>query len=101
MSSILKLPIPEKFATTFENNADTLHAENVHGGGSGGGGDMQSRVAKLEADVEHIKNSIKDIKDDVREMKRDARTDFRLLFGALIAVALGLAGLMAKGFHWV
>ncbi len=26
--------------------------------------------------------------------------NFRLLFGALIAVALGIAGLMAKGFHW-
>jgi len=28
------------------------------------------------------------------------RAFFRQLFGALIAVALGLAGLMAKGFHW-
>ncbi|WP_347557157.1 hypothetical protein [Robbsia sp. KACC 23696] len=28
-------------------------------------------------------------------------TDFRILFGATIAVAVGLAGLMAKGFHWV
>lgn len=26
--------------------------------------------------------------------------DFRILFGALITVALGLAGLMGKGFHW-
>lgn len=26
--------------------------------------------------------------------------NFRILFGALITVALGLAGLLAKGFHW-
>ncbi|HDC4469844.1 TPA: hypothetical protein O8U04_003616 [Enterobacter kobei] len=62
---------------------------------------MQGRVAKLESDVEHIKNALKDIKDDIREIKRDARSDFRLLFGALITVALGLAALMAKGFHWL
>jgi len=29
------------------------------------------------------------------------QTDFRLLFGAIIAVTLGLAALMAKGFHWL
>lgn len=68
----------------------------------GGGGDMlEARVARLESDVEHIKNSIKDIKDDVREIKRDARNDFRMLFGAIITVSLGLAALMAKGFHWL
>ncbi|WP_254920941.1 hypothetical protein [Photorhabdus luminescens] len=72
-----------------------------NGGGNSGGGDMESRVAKLESDVEHIKKSIDEVKADVREIKRDARLDFRLLFGAIIAVALGLAGLMAKGFHWI
>lgn len=82
-----------------EQNTSTTH--NDFKGGGGGGDDMQTRVAKLESDVEYIKKSIGEIKDDVREIKRDARTDFRLLFGALIAVALGLAGLMAKGFHWL
>ncbi|WP_445494453.1 hypothetical protein [Photorhabdus sp. SF281] len=82
------------------------------GGGNGGGEDMEARVARLESDVEHIKKSIDEVKADVREMKKDTRTDFkemrkdarsdfRLLFGAIIAVALGLAGLMAKGFHWI
>ncbi|MCT8354054.1 hypothetical protein [Photorhabdus kayaii] len=71
------------------------------GGGNGGGGDMEARVARLESDVEHIKKSIDEVKTDVREMRKDARSDFRLLFGAIIAVALGLAGLMAKGFHWI
>ncbi|OJT42890.1 hypothetical protein BSR04_08065 [Serratia plymuthica] len=62
---------------------------------------MQARVAKLESDVDHIKKAIDEVKTDVREIKRDAKTDFRLLFAALIFVALGLAGLMAKGFHWL
>jgi hypothetical protein len=62
---------------------------------------MEARVAKLEAHVEHIQQDLNEIKADIREMKRDARSDFRMLFGALIFVALGLAGLMAKGFHWI
>lgn len=43
----------------------------------------------------------RDGQSDVRELRRDARSDFRILFGAIIAVALGLAGLMAKGFGWL
>lgn len=64
-------------------------------------GGMEARVAKLEAAVEHIQTDIRDIKQDVREMRSDMRSDFRLQFGALIAAALGLAGLLAHGFHWI
>ena len=68
----------------------------------GGGGDnMEARVARLESHVEHIDTTLSDIKQDVRDIKKDAKSDFRILFGALIALALGLAGLMAKGFHWL
>ncbi len=62
---------------------------------------MEARVAKLEAHIEHIQSDLNEIKTDIREIKRDARTDFPLLFGALIFLALGLAGIMAKGFHWI
>jgi hypothetical protein len=55
----------------------------------------------LAAHIEHIQSDLIEIKSDIREIKRDARNDFRSLFGALIFVALGLAGLMAKGFHWI
>ena len=55
--------------------------------------------------MEHVQRDVAELKDDVRELRRDVTgirtTDFRLLFGAIIAVALGLAGLMAKGFHWI
>jgi len=71
---------------------------------SGNGGDnggMEARVAKLEASVDYIQREISELKTEVRGIRSDARTDFRLLFGALIAVALGLAGLMAKGFGWL
>lgn len=92
---------PNQDVSRRDGHEAAPEAYSRHGGGNSGGDDMQARVAKLESDVEHIKNSLKDIKDDVREIKRDARTDFRLLFGALITVALGLAAMMAKGFQWL
>jgi hypothetical protein len=62
---------------------------------------MEPRVAKLEAAVEHIQRDISEIKSDVRALRDNARSDFHILFGAVIAVALGLAGMMARGFHWL
>jgi hypothetical protein len=55
----------------------------------------------LEAHVAHIRDDLSAIKTDIRDIRDAARTDFRLLFGALIGVALGLAGLMARGFGWL
>lgn len=72
-----------------------------NGGGPPHDGGMEARVAKLESTVEYIQRDISDLKADVRELRVDLRTDFRILFGALIAVALGLAGIMAKGFGWL
>lgn len=64
-------------------------------------GGMEARVAKLESAVEFMQTTLTDIKTDIREIKRDARDDFRLLFAAIVALGLGMAGLMAKGFHWL
>ncbi len=80
----------------------TRDAVNLHGGGNGGNdGGMNDRIAKLESDMENIKGTLSEMKQDIRELRSDAKSDFRVLFGALIAVALGLAGLMAKGFNWL
>ncbi len=69
---------------------------------------MMSRIAKLESNVAHIQSDVREIKQDLREIRQDvkdiridARSDFRLMFGSLIGVALGLAALMAKGFGWI
>jgi hypothetical protein len=43
----------------------------------------------------------KEVRSEFRDVRQQARTDFRLLFGAIISVAVGMAGLMAKGFHWL
>lgn len=68
-------------------------------------GGMEARVAKLEAGMAHLERDVSELRTDVREIRNDISgirtTDFRLLFGAIIAVALGLAALMAHGFHWI
>ena len=69
--------------------------------GGGGEGTLEARVAKLESDVGHIQRDVSEIKTDIREILKDMKTDFRLTFGALIAVALGLAAIMAHGFRWI
>jgi len=62
---------------------------------------MEARIARLEVAVEYMSRDLRDIKEAMRAVRRGMVTDFRLLFGSLIAVALGLAALMAKGFGWL
>lgn len=59
--------------------------------------DMESRISQLEAKVDHMQRDIDELKAEVRAIRT---TDFRLLFSAIIAVALGVASLLANGFGW-
>lgn len=73
-----------------------------HFGGTGDGGNgMEARIAKVEATVSHIQSDLTEVKGDIKGLRNEARNDFRLTFGAIVAVALGLSGLMAKGFGWI
>ncbi|HFG5186419.1 TPA: hypothetical protein ACTD06_000543 [Salmonella enterica subsp. enterica serovar Typhimurium] len=67
--------------------------------------DLGGRVARMESDISYIKRDIAELKSDIKVVRGDIdkirTTDFRIIFGALIATALGLAGLMARGFHWI
>lgn len=76
-------------------------------GGDGTSGGMEARMAKVEAAVEHIGRELTDIKSEMRTLRADARSDFRLLFAAIIGsffilggMVVGLGGVMAKGFKW-
>lgn len=81
---------------------------------SGGGGDstdMEARVAVLEQIAKSTAEVLKEIRGDLKEQRAEAREgvaeqrrnqerDFRLTWGGMITIALGLAALMAKGFKW-
>ncbi len=66
-----------------------------------GGNDMEMRVAKLESHLEYIHRDLGVVATDVKEIRKDRREDFRIIFGALVVVALGTAGIMAKGLGWL
>jgi len=69
---------------------------------------FEDRFVKMEAKFEdrfeklELRFDAKFDRVDARfeEVRISARSDFHLLFGSLIASALGLAGMMAKGFGW-
>jgi hypothetical protein len=61
---------------------------------------MEARIGKLESDVEYIKRDVSELRTDVRELRSHQERDFRLLFGAIVFVALGISGMLAKLFGW-
>jgi hypothetical protein len=69
---------------------------------------MEVRVARLETSVEHIERDIAEMKVDARSMRQSidqlrdrVEADFRITWAGIMALGLGLAGLMAKGFGWL
>ena len=66
---------------------------------------METRVAKLEVTSTYIERDIKTLVDDVRAVRNDITairtTDFRIMYGTIIAAVVGLTGVMAKGFGWL
>jgi hypothetical protein len=63
-------------------------------------GGLEARIARLEAILE-FQGDIAAIKAELQIMRAKARSGFWLIFIALIVVALGLAALLARGFHWL
>ncbi|HDU5937099.1 TPA: hypothetical protein RFW12_000550 [Klebsiella variicola] len=62
---------------------------------------MESDISYIRRDISDVKDDIKDVRNEIKDIRNDMKSDFRLTFGALIAVALGLAGIMARGFGWI
>ncbi|WP_369929997.1 hypothetical protein [Xanthomonas sp. NCPPB 2632] len=91
---------------------------------------LDTRLARVEVTLEHIGEDVNGLRTDFRDLRNDmnhlrdqsrndmshlrdqsrndmshlrdqSRMDFRVLFSAMISLALGMAALMAKGFHWI
>jgi len=61
---------------------------------------MEARVAVLEEIARSTKDALGRIEARLIRVEDRQNMDFRITFGALITTTLGLATLMAKGFHW-
>lgn len=97
--ALAKLKSEREINRVGDNAKDGHHT----GGGNEppGGSGLEPRIAKLESHFEYIRRDLDSVATDVKDIRKDMREDFRILFGALVMVALGLAGLMAKGFGWL
>jgi hypothetical protein len=60
--------------------------------------DTKDILVEMKLDIREMRQ---EFKQDIKDLRSDQETDFRIVFGALIAAAVGLAGLMAHGFHWL
>ncbi|MEY0016023.1 hypothetical protein AB7W42_14850 [Providencia rettgeri] len=64
-------------------NDDLPKVTKNNGGGVGGGGDMESRVARLEASVENIQSNMSDAKSDIRVLTSDV-SDIKTTLAVLV-----------------
>jgi chromosome segregation ATPase len=64
-------------------------------------GEMREFKGEMREFKGEMRDFQKEVRSEFRDVRHQARTDFRLLFGAIISLAVGMAALMAKGFHWV
>jgi hypothetical protein len=61
----------------------------------------EARVAKLRGVIEDVQRDIAEVKTELLILRSDIRSDLRWVVAVLLAVALGLAALLATGFHWL
>jgi septal ring factor EnvC (AmiA/AmiB activator) len=74
---------------------------------------MEARIANIEAhlaridvaieymqrDIKEIKEvSLKEMKEEIRALRLEHRSDFRVLVAAILTLAIGMAGTMARVF---
>src|SRR3954462_13521779 len=60
---------------------------------------LEARVTRLETVVD-FQRDLGEMKARLQAMRTDARSYFWLILSVLIIIALGLACLLAKAFHW-
>jgi hypothetical protein len=72
-----------------------------NGGRQFGGERFEARLARIETTMDYVQRDVGELRTDVRDMRREYRSDFRMLFSAIVTMALGMAAMMAKMFNWL
>lgn len=68
--------------------------------------ELESRIARLESDVDIIKQDIREMRSELRgeikDLRIEMRSEYRFVRALMMFLAfLLLAGMMAKGFEWI
>jgi hypothetical protein len=72
-----------------------------NGGDKSHDGRIEARLARIETTMDYVQRDVGELRTDMREMRREHRSDFRMLFSAIVTMALGMAAMMAKVFNWL
>lgn len=75
-------------------------------------GELGAIRTEFRSELGGVRGEIVGVRGELRDLRRDMAAgfdtvnqrrerDFRLLFGAIIVVAIGLAGLIARTQHWI
>ena len=62
---------------------------------------LQTLETRLSALGGHVQRVRTEVSSEFRAVRDRQEWDFRLLFGVVVTVTLGLAGLLAHGFKWI
>jgi hypothetical protein len=62
---------------------------------------LDARIAKLEAVTEATDKRLTLIELDIRAIGNKLDTHFYITWAGIIGLAIGLTGVMAKGFGWI
>ncbi|HVB69726.1 MAG TPA: hypothetical protein VNE67_17910 [Acetobacteraceae bacterium] len=66
--------------------------------------ETRGRDEGLRQEIHELRNETgrrdEGLRQEIHELRNVQERDFRIMFGALITATIGLAALMAKGFHW-
>lgn len=62
---------------------------------------VEVRIGALEVEVRHLNEKLHGMDTRIRGAGEKADKHFYMLSGMIIAGLLGLAAIMAKGFHWI
>ncbi|HHQ6628319.1 TPA: hypothetical protein ACSTL5_004887 [Serratia fonticola] len=71
LAEVITLYPNQDLAVVTDGQSDHDERSFSNGSGDGGGGGMQSRVAKLESDVSFIRRDVDELKTDIKSIDRN------------------------------
>ena len=63
--------------------------------------ELVERIVRVEEKVSGMDKRLELVEKDVRELTKKVDTNFIITWGGLIALGVGIGGMLAKGFHWL
>ena len=63
--------------------------------------ELSERVVRVEEKLSGVDKRLELVEKDLRTLSSKVDNHFLVLAGMIVALGVGMAGMMAKGFHWL